>query len=41
MQEGLITEFDVQLWYALIEKVIANRDGSMKFEFKNGQEINI
>ena len=36
MQDGLITEFDVQLWYALIEKVIIYRDGSMNFEFKNG-----
>lgn len=41
LQDGLITGFDVQLLYALIEKVIVNRDGRMEFEFKNGQEINI
>ena len=39
LQDGLITEFDGQLWYALIEKVIVNRDDSVKFEFKNGQTI--
>lgn len=35
----LIKEFDERLWYALIERVIVNADGSIKFEFKNGQTI--
>ena len=33
----LITEFDEQLWYSLIEKVSVNRDGTLNFEFKNGK----
>ena len=35
----LLTEFDERTWYALIEKVIVNTDGSMNFEFKNGKII--
>lgn len=35
----LLTDFDEKLWYALIEKVIVNTDGSMNFEFKNGKII--
>ena len=38
-QNCLLTEFDEELWYALIEKVIVNTDGSMNFEFKNGKII--
>ena len=35
----LIKEFDGRLWYALIERVIVNADGSIKFEFKNEKII--
>lgn len=35
----LITDFDEKLWYTLIGKVIINRDGNIKFEFKNGKII--
>ena len=35
----LLTDFDERLWYALIEKVTVNADGSMNFEFKNGKII--
>ena len=40
MQDKLISEFDESLWYALVEKVIVNHDGNMKFEFENGEQIN-
>ena len=36
-QNNLITDFDEQMWYSLIEKVIVNRDGILEFELKNGQ----
>ena len=36
-QDKLITDFDEQMWYSLIERVIVNRDGTLKFELKNGQ----
>nr|DAK85099.1 MAG TPA: integrase [Caudoviricetes sp.] len=36
-QNNLITDFDEHMWYALVEKVIVNRDGTLKFELKNGQ----
>lgn len=39
-QDNLITDFDEQMWYSLVEKVTVNRDGSLKFELKNGQIIN-
>ena len=35
----IITGFDEKLWYTLIGKVIINRDGNIKFEFKNGKII--
>lgn len=38
-QSCLLTEFDERLWYALVEKVIVNTDGSMNFEFKDGKII--
>ena len=38
-QNSLITEFDEQMWYSLIEKVTVNRGGTLKFELKNGQII--
>ena len=41
LQDKLISEFDESLWYALVEKVIVNHDGSMDFQFKNSQAINI
>lgn len=36
-QNNLITDFDEHMWYSLVEKVIVNRDETLKFELKNGQ----
>ena len=33
----LLTDFDEQLWYALVEKATVNSDGNIKFEFKKGK----
>ena len=38
-KQGTITEFDKDLWFAVIESVIVNVDGSLTFKFKNGIEI--
>ena len=40
-QNNLITDFDEHMWYALVEKVIVNRDGTLKFELKNGQILRL
>lgn len=38
-RELAITEFDEKLWLAVIDKVTVGRDGSMRFRFKNGMEV--
>ena len=35
----VITEFDDQLWVAVIDRVVVDGDGAMTFGFKNGVEI--
>ena len=35
----VITEFDDQLWLAVIDWVVVDGDGAMTFGFKNGAEI--
>jgi len=37
-QDGLLTEFDERLWYALADHGVANRDGVVQFVFKDGSE---
>ena len=38
-REGLITEFDEELWKGAIEKVIVNTEEQITFVFKDGMEI--
>lgn len=34
-----VTEFDEELWLAVVDKAMVKRDGSMSFRFKNGVEV--
>lgn len=34
-----VTEFDEELWLAVVDQVMVGREGSMTFRFKNGAEI--
>lgn len=36
----LLTEFDEELWNAIIEKVVINSDHEINFAFKDGIEMN-
>lgn len=38
-REGLITEFDEELWGGTVEKVIVNTKENINFIFKNGMEL--
>ena len=38
-RELAITEFDGELWLAVVDKAMVKRDGSMSFRFKNSSEI--
>ena len=38
-KQGTITEFDDDLWFAVIENVVVGVDGKLTFGFKNGVEI--
>ena len=38
-RELAVTEFDEELWLAVVDKAMVNRDGAMSFRFKNGSEI--
>lgn len=38
-REGLITEFDEELWIGTVDKVVVNVDGKIKFVIKDGKEI--
>jgi regulator of replication initiation timing len=38
-QEGILTEFDEEVWTAFLDYVTVGRDGKMVFTFKNGVEI--
>lgn len=38
-REGLFTDFDVELWNAIIEKVIVNIDDEIEFVLKDGMEL--
>ena len=36
-QNRIISEFDENLWYSLVEKAVVNIDGNIRFIFKNKQ----
>lgn len=38
-RDGVITEFNDQLWIWAVEKATAHSDGRLAFTFFNGQEI--
>ena len=38
-KQGDVSEFDDDLWFAVIENVVVGIDGSLTFKFKNGIEI--
>jgi DNA repair exonuclease SbcCD ATPase subunit len=38
-QNGILTEFDEEVWTAFLDYVTVRRDGKMVFTFKNGVEI--
>ena len=38
-KQGAVSEFDDDLWFAVIENVVLGIDGSLMFKFKNGIEI--
>jgi site-specific DNA recombinase len=38
-QDGLISEFDEQLWLTMVESAIVGKDGKMVFRLKDGAEI--
>jgi site-specific DNA recombinase len=38
-QKGVISEFDEQLWYALIDKVTVYGEEDIRFKFKDGAVI--
>ena len=40
-RQELITEFDEVLWYGTVERVWASAKGSVRFVFKDGQEVEI
>ena len=39
--QELITEFDSELWFDLVDKIIVNKDKKLKFVFQNGSEIEV
>ncbi|MCX7904909.1 MAG: resolvase, partial [Caloramator sp.] len=38
-REGLITEFDEELWIGTVDKVVIKRQGKISFVFKDGMEV--
>ena len=40
-REGIIEEWDDDIWCYMVEKAIIYKDGSIKFVFKNGSEITV
>ncbi|MFV0499380.1 MAG: hypothetical protein ACK5NF_05045 [Bacilli bacterium] len=38
-KEQMITEFDEELWSAVLESIVVGVDGNMTFRFKDGAEI--
>ena len=38
-KQGAVSEFDDDLWFAVIENVVVGVDASLTFKFKNGIEI--
>jgi site-specific DNA recombinase len=40
-QKNLITEFDVELWYSLVDYGIVYYRNNVRFTFKDGTEIKV
>ena len=40
-EQGLISRFNETLWYGTVEQVRVTADGSLRFIFKGGQEIEV
>lgn len=40
-QEGLISEFDKRLWYALVDKVVVYNEDDVRFRFRDGMVLYI
>ncbi len=40
-QEGMISEFDEDLWYALVDYVTVCGKDDVRFTFKDGTEIRV
>ncbi len=40
-QEGVISEFDEDLWYALVDYVTVFNKENVRFTFKDGTEIKV
>ena len=40
-EQGLISRFNKTLWYGTVEQVRVTADGSLRFIFKGGQEIEV
>jgi site-specific DNA recombinase len=38
-QDGLISEFDEQLWLTMVESVVVGKDGEMELRLRDGNEI--
>ena len=38
-QDGMLPEFDTQLWLAAVEKAVVHRDGKIVFVLKDGTEL--
>ena len=40
-QEGMVTEFDEDLWYVLVDYVTVHGKEDVRFTFKDGTEIKV
>lgn len=38
-QDGMLPEFDTQLWLVAVEKAVVHRDGKIVFVLKDGTEL--
>ncbi|CDF58639.1 recombinase family protein [Thermobrachium celere] len=38
-REGLVTEFDEELWIGVVDRVVVKREGKISFVFKDGMEV--
>ena len=40
-QENLVTEFDDELWYITVDKVLVHTDGRLSFIFRDGAAVDV